>query len=334
LSVSFLIDAECYLWAGMVFTKLIYIIWNIDMKNIAGVDLNLMTAFEAMMLDGNVTRAAARIGLAQSSMSNALARLRLLFDDQLFVRTPVGMHPTEKARAIAPLVSSALTALRKAINDAGDFDPATSALTVKIATSDYGEFLVLPKVMQVLRRDAPNMTLVSLPISRSDVANQLDRGDVDIAFNVLPRFPSRIRQEAIMEERFVCIARTDHPDIPNELDLSTFLRLQHALVAPRGTPIGAVDRALAAIGEKRQVVMSVANFISLPFLIAQSDMIAVVAERVAQRLEALIGLTLYPVPIALNGFTMSMAWSAGNEGDAGHKWFRDVMRGAVCPTAA
>ena len=203
------------------------------------------------MLEGNVTRAAARIGLAQSSMSNALARLRLLFDDQLFARTPVGMHPTEKARAIAPLISSALAALRSAINDAGVFEPASSTLTIRLATSDYGEFIVLPKVMMTLRETAPNMKLISVPFSRSDVVTQMARGDIDIAFNVMPRFPSRIRWEPLLTDQFVCIARSDHPAITGALDLKTFLGLQQALVAPRGTPNGAVDRALAAIGEKR-----------------------------------------------------------------------------------
>jgi DNA-binding transcriptional LysR family regulator len=299
------------------------------MKNIAGVDLNLMTAFEAMMLEGNVTRAAARIGLAQSSMSNALARLRILFDDQLFARTPVGMHPTEKARAIAPLVSSALAALRSAINDAGVFEPATSTLTMRIATSDYGEFIVLPKVMKALRATAPNMTLISVPFSRTEVPGQLARGDIDIAFNVLSRVPTRIRREALLTDQFVCIARADHPAIKDELDLKTFLGLKQALVAPRGTPSGAVDLALEAIGKKRDVVMSVSNFISLPFLIAESDMIAVVGKRVAQRLEGLIGLNVYPVPIAVDGFTMSMAWDVATDQDAGHNWFRDIMRKAV-----
>jgi DNA-binding transcriptional LysR family regulator len=299
------------------------------MKNIASVDLNLMTAFEAMMLEGNVTRAAARIGLAQSSMSNALARLRLLFDDQLFARTPVGMHPTEKARAIAPLISSALAALRSAINDAGVFEPASSTLTIRFATTDYGEFIVLPKVMKTLREAASNMKLISVPFSRSDVAAQIARGDIDIAFNVMPRFPSRIRREPLLTDQFVCIARSDHPEITGPLDLQTFLGLQQALVAPRGTPNGAVDRALAAIGEKRDVVMSVSNFISLPFLIAESDMIAVVGKRVADRLEGLIGLKIYPVPIAVDGFTMSMAWDVATDQDAGHIWFRDVMRDAA-----
>jgi DNA-binding transcriptional LysR family regulator len=299
------------------------------MKNIAGVDLNLMTAFEAMMLDGNVTRAGARIGLAQPSMSNALTRLRALFDDQLFVRTPVGMHPTEKARAIAPHVTLALAALRSAINEAGAFDPATSELTVRIATSDYGEFIVLPKVVQILRQAAPNMTLVSMPYSQSDIADQLGRGEVDLALNVMPRFPSRICREVLIEERFVCIARADHPEIFGDLDLPTFLRLTHALVAPRGTPFGAVDRALAKIGEKRQVVMSVGSFINLPFLIANSDMIAVIGERVAQRLGPLIGLKIYPVPIPLDGFRMSMAWDIATDNDVGPSWFRDLLRRVV-----
>lgn len=299
------------------------------MKNISAVDLNLMTAFEAMMLDGNVTRAAARIGLAQPSMSNALARLRLLFDDQLFVRTPAGMHPTEKARAIAPHVSLALASLRSAINEAGAFDPATSTMTIRIATSDYGEFIILPQVVQALRAAAPHMTLISIPFSRSEIAEQFARGDVDLAMNVLPRLPSRFRRDVLMKERFVCIARADHPEISGDLDLATFLRLQHALVAPRGTPYGAVDRALAMIGEKRQVVMSVGSFLSLPFLIADSDLIAVIGERVAQRLGPLVGLRMYPAPVPLDGFTMSMAWDVATDKDAGHGWFRNLMRSAV-----
>jgi DNA-binding transcriptional LysR family regulator len=296
------------------------------MKNIAGVDLNLMKAFEAMMIEGSVSRAAERVGLAQPSMSNALARLRALFDDPLFVRSSAGMRPTEKAKVIAPLVSRALGALRAAINDAGVFDPATMPLTVRIMMPDYGELTLLPLIAQQLQDVAPLVQIISVPFDRCTYPAKLEQGDIDLVIGVLRAPPPRIAVERVVDERFVCIARKGHPAIGETLDLATFVAQPQALVAPGGSLSGAVDRALSVVGESRRLVMSVGNFISLPFLIADSDIIAVIGERVARRLAAHIDIVIYPVPIDVAGFALSMAWDSAMTHSAGQSWFRDIVR--------
>jgi DNA-binding transcriptional LysR family regulator len=311
------------------------------MKNIAGVDLNLMTAFEALMIEGHVTRAASRIGLAQPSMSNALARLRALFDDPLFVRGPEGMQPTEKARAIAPLISTALDSLRQAVNEAGVFDAARSTLSFRLATTDYGEFIVLPELLRRVRETAPNVKVYSLPFDRPVFAQRLERAELDLGLTVIEAGADRTQVEPQFRERFVCIARKGHPAIRRRssvykfvaLDLDTFARLDHALVSRGGPPVGAIDRAMAKVGRERRVVTTVANFTTLMFLVAGSDLIAAVGERMAQRMADLVGVSIYTLPFEVDGFAMSMAWDRSTDADQGQLWFRDMVRG-VCADVA
>lgn len=307
------------------------------MKNISGIDLNLMTAFEAMLLERHVSRAAARIGLAQPSMSNALARLRALFDDPLFVRTGGTMKPTEKAELLAPLIISALGKLRLAVNEGGAFDPATSTRVFRLATTDYGEMLVLPELMRRIRAQAPGIVLHSLPFDRPSFEEQLEQGKLDAGLTVIQPSSSATRTEKMFEERFVCIARPGHPALAGKggagervaLDLETFLALEHALVSRGGSPRGAVDTALAAMGRERRIALTVANFTTLMFEIAQSDFIAAVAERLAVRMAPLAGFTVHALPLKVNNFTMSLAWHQSTGADQGQLWFRAMM-GEVC----
>ncbi len=306
------------------------------MKNIAGVDLNLMTAFEAMMIEGSVTRAAARIGLAQPSMSNALARLRTLFDDPLFERAAQGMLPTEKARLLAPMICGALDSLRKAVNDGGRFDPASSEASFRLATTDYGEMIVLPALLSRIRAFAPKVRVQSLPFDRASFVEQLERDGIDAGLTVIGRKSPRMAIEPQFKERFVCIARRGHPAFPADkpLDMDTFVGLDHALVSRGGPPSGAVDRALAAIGRERRIAITVANFTTLMFLVAQSDFVAAVAERLARHMAGLIDLSLHALPLRVDPFTMSMAWHRRTDADAGQLWFRDQVRAVTAGLSA
>jgi DNA-binding transcriptional LysR family regulator len=311
------------------------------LKNISGVDLNLMTAFEAMMVERHVSRAAQRVGLAQPSMSNALARLRALFDDPLFVRSPSGMQPTEKAIAIAQLISSALDSLRVAINEGGTFHPVQSTQTFRLATTDYGEMLIVPELLKRLRIQAPGTRLLSLPFDRSTLEGQLERGQIDVGLSVLGRMSHRVRTEKQFDERFVCVARSDHPALSSRvgidpfiaLDLQTFTQLDHVLVSRDGAPSGSVDQALAAVGRNRHVVATVANFTALIHLVAKSNMVASVGERIAVQMSKLLGLSVHALPLEVRGFTMSMAWHQMTDADAGQCWFRDLLREACADIA-
>jgi DNA-binding transcriptional LysR family regulator len=315
------------------------------MKNIAAVDLNLMTAFEAMMEEQHVSRAASRIGLAQPSMSNALSRLRALFDDPLFVRVGGSMKPTERARMLAPLIKAALDNLRIAVNDGGSFDPESSTQIFRLATTDYGEMLVLPELMRRLRMEAPGVVVRSLPFDRSSFERDLEEGKLNAGLTVIePKLP-RTRIEKFWEERFVCIAREGHPaltpkagaDAYTALDLDTFLSLDHALVVRGGAAKGAVDTALSRMGRERRIGLTVANFTTLIFEVAQSDFIAAVAERLAIRMAPLAGFAIHALPLQVGNFTMSLAWHQSTDADLGQQWFRRHLRdvrGAITPSLA
>ncbi|MCB1488168.1 MAG: LysR family transcriptional regulator [Bauldia sp.] len=295
------------------------------MKNIASVDLNLLVAFDAMMRERNVTRAAARIGLAQPSMSNALSRLRALFDDELFVRTPGGMRPTPRAEKIGVEVSAALEAVDRAVNDDARFDPATARFTVRLATTDYVEYVVLPEVIRQLREKAPHCHLLVGPFGREVVPTQLDRGDIDLAIGRPESIAKRHRGTVLFHEDFICIAREGHPAIGADLDLDTFLALPHALVSQRGDGVGVVDAVLAEQGLKRSVVYSAASFVTLPFVVSDSDLIAVVPRRLAEQASKAVPLEMRPVPIALPGFDLSMIWDKGTDGAPAHRWLRELV---------
>lgn len=311
------------------------------MKNIAGIDLNLMTAFEAMMLERHVSRAAGRIGLAQPSMSNALARLRALFDDPLFVRTGGMMKPTEKAELIAPLIKAALDSLRTAVNEGGRFDPAASTRAFTLSTTDYGEMLILPELMRRIRMEAPGVAVYSLPFDRPTFESDLDQGKLDAGLTVIDPVSPKTRAAKLFDERFVCIARRNHPALKGKrragsfvaLDLETFLSLDHALVSRGGAAKGAVDRALDTMGRKRRIALTVANFTTLMFEVAQSDFVAAVAERLAVRMAPLAGFAIHALPLAVENFSMSLAWHAATDADQGQNWFRTKIREACASIA-
>lgn len=305
------------------------------MKNIEAVDLNLMTAFEAMLLEQSVSRAADRVGLAQPSMSNALARLRGLFDDPLFVRSGGRMVPTERAQALKPYVVGALDTLRQALNDGGRFDPATTSRGFRLAISDYGEQLLIPALLRLLREAAPGVQLHCLPFDRGRLAEQFEQGEIDAALGVSGKPAARLAGEPQFHESFVCVARQDHPLLAQApgMDLDRFLACDHVLVSRTGPGPGALDLALSGLGHRRRVALTVANFASLAAVVSQSDLIGAMAERLARKLAPGLGLAVCPVPVDLTGFTVSLVWNETTAADAGQMWFRDQVR-AVCRESA
>jgi DNA-binding transcriptional LysR family regulator len=251
------------------------------------------------------------------------------------------MQPTEKARAIAPLVSAALDKLRLAVNEAGVFDPAKSTLSFRLATTDYGEFIVLPELLRRVRTAALNVKIYSLPFDRPVFTQRLERSELDLGLTVIEPGPERMHVKPLFRERFVCIARKGHPAVRWKgavdkfvaLDLDTFVRLDHALVSRGGPPAGAIDRALAKVSRERRIVTTVANFTTLMFLVAQNDLVAAVGERMARRMAALVGVSIYALPFETDGFAMSMAWDRTTDADQGQRWFREMVR-QVCAEEA
>lgn len=300
--------------------------------HIAAFDLNLLVAFDALWTERHVTRAARRIGLTQSAMSHALGRLRAQFEDPLFQRTAGGLVPTARAHALAPAVTDALGLLSRAIETEPRFSPATLTRTFTIGTSDYGELVILPALAARLEREAPNVRLVVRPIVALG-ERELLSGAHDLVIGVPRPEGDGLRGELLFEDRFVSLLRAGHPAARRTLTLERFLALRHVLVSPQGQGDSVVDVALRARKRERRLVLRVPHFLSAPLVVAASDAIITLPERVARALARQHRLVIRTPPLPLMGISVSSFWHARNDGDAAHQWLRELVWAVARETA-
>ncbi|SDP68030.1 DNA-binding transcriptional regulator, LysR family [Ralstonia sp. 25mfcol4.1] len=307
--------------------------------NLSRIDLNLLVAFEALYQTRSVTLAGKRLNRAQPSVSNALSRLRALFGDELFLRSPAGMEPTQLAHALMPGISSALDHVRRAVGQSVAFDPAAPAgRSFTIAATDYADIVLLPYVIGRLRRQAPDVDLRIMTLDRAAVFEQLDQGVVDVAIGGHLAAPKRMVQSKLYEEDFVCIVSRSHPSLRaggrrrQHVDLSTYLQLPHALFAPgnSGSRRGVVDGRLDKLGRQRRVAATFSHIVALPLAVAHSDLVATIARRVASRLASPdVQILEVPEELADTGFDIELIHSRRTQADAAAVWLRQEIRLAV-----
>lgn len=296
--------------------------------HLASLDLNLIVALDALLAERSVTKAADRVGITQSAMSHALARLRSVTGDELLVRAAGGMVPTPRALALAPPIRHALGEVAAALRVPKAFEPRTAKLRIVLATSDYGELVVLPEVVRRLGIEAPGIEL--RVVARTDDAPaQLASGAVDLV--VAPRSPRGdavgMFAQRLFDEGFVCVVRRGHPLARKKLTLARFAEASHALIAPHGREGSFVDDALAARGAARRVAVAVPHFLIAPHLVATSDLLLTLASRVARILAKPLGLVVLAPPpeIRLERFTMYLLWHERTHRDTAHTWVRDLF---------
>lgn len=296
--------------------------------NLASVDLNLLVAFEAMMEERHVTRAAERVCLAQPSMSAALRRLRLLFADELFIRTGAGMQPTEKALRLAKPIGEALRQIRSALVPEQRFDPTTARRTVTLAVTDYGDLILVPELTGLLRREAPGIDLVVRPLNDGTAAlAKLERGELDVLIGGhLPDSPRCVRHR-LFEERFVCIRDKQHAERSAQLSLEDYAALPHALFSPVGGDglSSAIDAMMARQGVKRRVAITLAHIVAVPFAVAGTDLVATIAERVAHRFARLAGVVIVAPPFEIPSFAIDVIYGNRIVDDPVLRWFVNAV---------
>ena len=297
--------------------------------HLEGLDLNLLVALRALLAERHVTRAAARVGLSQPAMSHALARLRGLLGDELLVRTTSGMKPTARAEAMALPLERALEDLGRVLAAPETFEPARSMRTFRIATNDYMELVLFPRLLARLWREAPGIDVRVRNIEPRP-HEELAEARIDLAMGVsvqlaTPEPPQGTRVQRLVSDRFVCVVREGHPTVKKRLTLDEFIALPHALVAPRGESGSVVDSALAKLGKKRRVAVEVPHFLVAPHVVRETDVVLTLAARVANSLGPLLGLRQLAPPIELEGFSMSMIWHDRQHADPAHTWLRGVI---------
>jgi DNA-binding transcriptional LysR family regulator len=292
-------------------------------------DLNLLLAFDALWTERHVTRAARRVGLTQSAMSHALARLRLQLDDPLFVPTPRGLVPTPRAHALAPPLGEALALVRHAVRPT-QFAPATLRRTFTIGSNDYGDVALLPQLVARLEQEAPGVRLILRPVVGDGERALLD-GQHDLMFGVPHPAAADVHGETLFQDRFVSLLRAGHPAARRPLTLERFVALRHLLISPQGVGEAAVDVALRAHGLQREIAVRVPYFLSAPLVVAQSDLIVTMPERVARAVAAQQRFVVRQPPVALPSITFNMFWHARNDADPLHRWMRQLIEAVARP---
>jgi LysR family transcriptional regulator, mexEF-oprN operon transcriptional activator len=309
-------------------------IGTIDMTDLRLFDLNLLVAFDALMAERNVTRAATRVGIGQPAMSHALSRLRELFADDLFIRTSRAMQPTKRAIELAGPVAGILADVREKVLADRPFRPETAELVVRVGASDYAEVAVLPAVLTTLRSSAPKARVVIRSIDRDQVDAALESGTIDLAIAYFPDAGGTQKKEILFHEEFVCLFDAKACGVTAPIKLKSFLDLPHIMMSLRGDLSGAVDGALAQTMAKRFVLVATPHFLTVPFLLHGFRAVATVPRRLAENCADVAGLAVSRLPVEIDGFDVSMLWHGRSETDPAHRWFRDLVREAGRSTAA
>jgi len=298
--------------------------------NIKSFDLNLLLAFESLMIERNVTRAARRSALSQPAMSNALSRLRRVFEDPLLIRTPEGMKPTAVAQSLIPAVRNALDGLRAALEERPVFNARASKRTFHLLANDYAEIILLAPMVKEMHSKASGLTLrvdrprsLFQPPSPSSLAESFD-----LAIGFFPdalSLEASLRSEVLWEEQNVCITRANHPSIRGKLSLRQYANAHHAAVFYKSEGPGVIDGLLEQKGYSRRSVVLVPHFASVAFMVAESDLIATVPERLALEFRKRLKLQVLAAPVAIPPFRIMMLWHERHHSDPGHSWLRSLI---------
>ncbi len=292
-----------------------------------GIDLNLLVAFDALMSERNVTRAATRVGISQPAMSAALSRLRNLLGDPLFQRSSAGLVPTARARDLAQPVAAALHQIALAMLSQPAFEPGTASVTFKLGLQDYPTLVLLPALVDALEHATPGISLNILAYNDRDTAvDLLDAGAIDVAIGVAPGLmDARILTRPLMRDAFVTVVSTDHPAASGPMDLRTYLDLRHVLVSPEGQLHGLVDQTLAQQGKQRKLALTVPQLFAVPAVIARTKMAATILERAAIQAQASHRLVMFPPPLALPDITFHLIWHRRSDSNPAQQWFREFI---------
>ncbi len=303
--------------------------------NIAKIDLNLLFYLDVLLREKSVTRAALQLNITQPAMSNGLKRLRTLLNDPVLVRTSEGMVPTERAKALQPVVRNILLTLEENLHPSIDFEPGDSHRVFRIMTSDYAASTLIPPLLTKMRDQAPNTTLDIM--TPSDVTfHDVETGKVDMAINRFEELPQSFHQTTIWKDGFCCLVSSKNP-IRNDFTLENYLQGRHVWVSKTGFGVGVgmnpedvqklgwVDEALSKIGKQRNICVFTRNYHVALHLAREQDLIATLPTRAARLYKDDPNVTILPPPFEIPQLELQMIWSPLLNKDASHIWLRRLI---------
>ena len=297
----------------------------IDHANLSRLDLKLLVAFDALLAEGSVTRAAERVGIGQPAMSHALSRLRRLLKDELFVRAPDGVRPTPRALALAGPVRVALSAIQETLLQGEGFEPAEAERSFILGMPDSIEITLLPRLMTHLAAEAPGIRILVRSTDRSDVLEQLDRDRLHLGVGLFTEGAVHHKRRRLFSANYLCLYDPVQLSLEPPLTLEDYLAVPHVLGSPRGDAHGVVDDVLAPLGLRRTIAVTTPHFAAVPFVLKGARLLSTVPQRPARIFAERFGLATSPVPVALPDLDISMLWHASYDHDPAHRWLRGTI---------
>lgn len=292
--------------------------------NLRNFDLNLLVIFQAVIARGSVVGAAHQVGLSPSAVSHAVARLRVMLNDELFHRTSQGLQPTARALEICGEVSVGLSHIANAIELQHKFEPGTTERVFTLQIADYVSGMLLPRLAKRLRSEAPGVSAEVVPFS-VDEGSPPDNVDVQVRFTLGDLRPTVARNQRLLTDRFIVVMRPDHPAAREEMTVELYATLKHVRLSPTAIGTTIVDDVLARRGLKRRVVMTVPGWFDMPEIVENTDMVAIVPSRWPLADARLAKLHSVPLPLDEVRFAIDLCWDVRRERDPGQKWFRSLI---------
>ena len=297
------------------------------------IDLNLLVVLDALLTEKHVTRTGLRLHLSQPAISHSLNKLRILLDDPLLIRQGNEVVLSALAQNLQAPLKDILGQIETLLGQSIDFVPADSQRTFRVAMSDYGAAIVLPKLLVQLRTQAPGTSLVVIQDSRLGMLEQIEQGKIDLAVGVFAALSADVSSDVLFEETFTCLLNRRSLPENGVLDLDSYLARPHVLVSMDGNTQGEVDNVLRSQGLQRRVAVNVPHWGTAPGMIADTDLILTVATRTLDNVPLGDTLVALAPPLTVAPFNYVQVWHNRFNQDPAHRWLRELVKQVSKPSA-
>jgi DNA-binding transcriptional LysR family regulator len=308
--------------------------------NFRTLDLNLLRVFDQVMAERNLTRAARNLNMTQPAVSNALNRLRDAVGDKLVTRSGYGVEPTPRALSLWPAIADALRQMEASLTP-GDFTASEANNTFVLAMADATAAEIMPGLVEIIERDAPGVSMRVLPLTTRDPRALLDEGQMDLAVGFFPAVLAHLTAQAqqggvapfdhqrLYDGEYVCVMREGHPLARGPLTIKRYCDAHHLLVSFSGRPFGFVDEALASLGRKRRIVLTVNQFFTAGRVVASSDLLTVLPRHFVKVTGMAHDLVLRDLPFKVPPVHVDSLWHRRQGTRSDHAWLRLAVAAAA-----
>lgn len=298
-------------------------------------DLNLFVVLDAIYSQGSITRASQVLNLSQPALSHALARLRTMFDDPLFVRQGAAMVPTPFTRGIITQVRQGLQLFEASLQTDQSFHPAQTQRRFHLGLRDVFEATILPPLVQKISEQAPGITIASVRVDRREIETALSSGDLDMVLEVPIPLSNQIRQQRVSRDRLIVLSRKGHPQMPKKknhvLDLDTYLQQTHVLVSSRRQGVGLEDFELNREGLRRQISLRCQHYFAACRVVSETNLLLTMPEQYANIANAQFMNRIDPFPLATQPIDAHLYWHSSADNDPANSWLREQLLNLMHP---